>query len=108
MRDLVILEQNFSDTEKYLGFVLPMQIQAKIYENLLPLTKNKELKLGLLESTFEMLTEQKLELKSAEESLLDQRDKFIEVVSLNKVPYVGFKKEFEFKVDLKDDIKELK
>lgn len=108
MRDLVVLEQNFSDTEKYLGFVLPMQIQAKIYENLLPLTKNKELKLGLLESTFEMLTEQKLELKSAEESLLDQRDKFIEVVSLNKVPYVGFKKEFEFKVDLKDDIKELK
>ena len=57
MRDLVVLEQNFSDTERYLGYVLPTQIQAKIFENLMPLTKNKDLKLGLMESTYEMMRE---------------------------------------------------
>ena len=108
MRDLVVLEQNFSDTERYLGYVLPTQIQAKIYENLMPLTKSKDLKLGLMETTYDLMKEQLQELKQADQSLVDQRSKFIEVVSLNKVPYVGFEKSFEFKVDLKDEIKELK
>ena len=63
MRDLVVLEQNFADTEKYLGYVLPTQIQAKIYENLMPLTKSKDLKLGLMESTYDMMKEQLQELK---------------------------------------------
>ena len=47
-------------------------------------------------------------MKEAEQKLVDQRAKFIEVVSLDKVPYVGFEKTFEFKVDLKDEIKELR
>ena len=61
-----------------------------------------------METTYDLMKEQLLELKHADQSLVDQRSKFIEVVSLNKVPYVGFEKSFEFKVDLKDEIKELK
>lgn len=61
-----------------------------------------------MESTYDIMKEQLQDLKQAEKSLEDQRSKFIEVVSLNKVPYVGFEKTFDFKVDLKEDIKELK
>mmetsp|Transcript_33513 Transcript_33513/g.51492 ORF Transcript_33513/g.51492 Transcript_33513/m.51492 type:complete len:139 (+) Transcript_33513:240-656(+) len=57
VRELGIAEEKIAETEKYLGYVLPLQLQAEIYTHVQPLLTRKDQKLTLMENVHERVKE---------------------------------------------------
>ena len=53
--DFTKIEETVADTEKFLGYVLPLRMTHMIYKNMIPMHKDKEQRLQLMESTQETM-----------------------------------------------------
>lgn len=69
IKDFGDLAETCAETEQYIGYVLPLKIEAAIYKNLVPIQKGKEQKLTLMENTQEAWNELQEKMKASVDSL---------------------------------------
>jgi hypothetical protein len=74
----------------------------------LPICKSKDQKLGLMEMTYECVKDGHSALAKVDNRIEDQRRMFVQEAAQSKIPYVGFKKELGVKLELADEITDIK
>ena len=106
--DFSRIEETCADTEKYLGYILPIRMQYSIYKNLAPLQKDKEARLLLMENTEELMNDLVADLDGCNERMESEaKEQEEENAGQGPIVMATFNKSNYTIPDLRDTIKDL-